>query len=195
MSLDKKLADTKITDEQAKEMEENIMKDDFKQYLGIGIHEVEVDSVELFEAKTGSVGIKFNVSNDEGESDVVFWVTQGALPYTIENISRLMVHNAREEKKDDARKMMRNTRSAKELWDIVEATIQARKKQKLPFKGYLSVRYDEKNTYTSKTGEEKPSIVRNLMAYRPKETPSQAKAVAKDVVEKSDKVDLADLPF
>ncbi len=125
-------------------MKENILNDKGgANYLGIGIHDVTVTAVELVQAKTGTMGIKFLVENGDGKSDVSMWLSEGALPYTIENVSRLMVHNADEDKKDAARNFMSNIVSAKELFNTLQETLKVRGEKK-PFACFLSIREDQK---------------------------------------------------
>ncbi|CAN5655001.1 hypothetical protein BH23PAT2_BH23PAT2_07750 [soil metagenome] len=168
--------DVTVPKDAAEVMKENILNDKGgANYLGIGVHDVVVISVELVQAKTGTMGIKFNVENGDGKSDVSMWLSEGALPYTIENVSRLMVHNAAEDKKDAARNMMSNIVSAKELFNILKETIKVREEKKLPFACYLSIREDQSGrTYKDKNGDEKPSLDRNLLSYKPKQTAVQS---------------------
>lgn len=170
--------DVTVADDTAEKMKENILNDKGGQnYLGLGVHEVVVTSVELAKASTGTIGIKFNVENDEGRSDVTMWLSEAALPYTIENVSRLMVHNAPEDKKTDARNYMSNITSAKSLYGTVVEALKTREKLKKPFAAFLSIREDQNGrTYTNKDGDVKPSLVRNLLSYKPKETPTQTVA-------------------
>lgn len=189
--------DVKVADDAAEKMKENILKDrGGANYLGIGIHDVEVTSVELTKAKTGTLGIRFNVENADGRSDVTMWLSEAALPYTIENVSRLFVHNAPEDKKADARQHMANINSAKSLFDTVVEALKAREKLKKPFVGVLSISEDKSGrTYTDKDGNEKPSLVRNLLSYRPKETPVQSVAKTVPGAAPATDIDLGDLPF
>lgn len=193
--------DVKVADDAAEKMKENILNDKGgANYLGIGVHEVVVTAVELTKASTGTLGMKLLVENDEGRSDVTMWLSENALPYTIENMSRLMVHNAlTDEKKEKARVHMSNITSAKELFDLVQQTLVVREKEKLPFQAFLSIREDQTGrTYEDKDGNVKPSLVRNLLSYRPKETQTQAavKATGGTVVaDGEDKIDLSELPF
>ena len=168
--------DVKVEKDAAEKMKDNILNDKGgANYLGIGIHEVTVTGVELVQAKTGTMGMKFLVENADGKSDVSMWLSEGALPYTIENVSRLMVHNANEDKKDEARNFMSNIVSAKNLFETVQMTLAEREKSKKPFVAFLSIREDRNGaTYTNKDGEEKPSLERNLLSYKPKATAVQA---------------------
>jgi hypothetical protein len=130
---------------------------------------------------------------------VTFWLSEAALPYTIENISRLMVHNATEKNKEAARVHMSNIVSAKELFETVQQTMVVRVKEKLPFVGVLTISEDKSGrTYVDKNGETKPSLVRNLQTWKPKDTPAQsaAKAVGGEVATGGEKEDLLKgLPF
>ena len=189
--------DVKVADDAAEKMKENILNDKGGQnYLGIGVHEVQVTSVELTKAKTGTLGIRFNVENADGRSDATMWLSEAALPYTIENVSRLFVHNAPDDKKADARQHMANINSAKALFDTVTEALKARAKLKKPFMVYLSIAEDKSGrTYTDKNGEEKPSLTRNLLSYRPKETPVQTVAKTLPGAEPATNIDLSELPF
>lgn len=172
--------DVSVPKDAAEKMKDNILNDKGgANYLGIGIHDVTVTAVELVQAKTGTMGMKFLVENAEGKSDVSMWLSEGALPYTIENVSRLVVHNAEEAKKDAARTMMSNIVSAKELYNVVQEILATLEKKKTPFVAYLSIREDKNGaTYKDKDGNDKPSLDRNLLSYRPKETPVQSAVAA-----------------
>lgn len=190
--------DVKVDKKKAEEMKENILNDKGGgNYLGVGVHDVVVTAVELVQAKTGTMGIKFLVENADGRSDVSMWLSEAALPYTIENVSRLMVHNAAKDKKDEARNFMSNIVSAKELYETIVQTLEARKKTKAPFQCWLSIREDRNGaTYKDKDGVEKPSLERNLLSYRPKETPVQAavQTTGGEVVTE-DELNINNLPF
>jgi hypothetical protein len=168
--------DVTVAEDAAEKMKENIINDrGGANYLGIGVHEVAVTAIELVQAKTGTMGMKFLVENEDGKSDVTMWLSEGALPYTIENVSRLVVHNAEEAKKEAARNMMANIMSAKDLFTTVKEIIATLEKKKTPFSCYLSIREDRNGaTYQDKNGETKPSLERNLLSYRPKETAVQS---------------------
>lgn len=189
--------DVKVADDAAEKMKENILNDKGgSNYLGIGIHDVTVTAVELVQAKTGTMGMKFLVENENGKSDVSMWLSEGALPYTIENVSRLMVHNAAEEKKAEARTFMSNIVSAKTLFETVQETLKVRGDKK-PFMAFLSIREDRNGaTYKDKDGNEKPSLERNLLSYRPKETQVQStvKATGGELVSNDD-LNINNLPF
>lgn len=194
--------DVKVDKEAAEKMKDNIINDKGGgSYLGLGVHDVAVSGVELTQARTGTMGIKFSVENEDGKSDVTMWLSEGALPYTIENISRLVVHNAEADKKDAARNMMSNIVSAKELFSKVQEILATLEKKKTPFTCYLSIREaKDGSTYTDKNGEEKASLERNLLSYRPKETPTQsvAKATGGEAIvptDKNGKPDISGLPF
>lgn len=172
--------DVTVADDAAATMKENILNDKGgANYLGIGVHDVVVTSVELVKASTGTLGIQFNVENENGQGRVKMWLSEAALPYTIENVSRLMVHNANDDKKDEARNFMSNIMSAKELFTTVQATLVEKAKNKKQFNAFLSIRERaDGSTYTDKNGVERPSTEANLLSYRPKETATQAVVAA-----------------
>jgi hypothetical protein len=162
--------DVKVADDKVAQMKENIEKASTGQsWLGLGVHEVFVKSIELTQAKTGTLGMKFTVENEEGKNEVTKWLSEGALPYTIENVSRLIVHNTPEDKKTAARNHMANIVSAKDIVAIA-------KEKLIEGQVWLSVK-DKGDTYTdTKTGELKPSYDRDLLSYKPKQTQEQAVA-------------------
>lgn len=181
--------DVTVDKKAAEKMKEEILTASTGSWLGLGVHEVFIQSVELVQAKTGTMGMKFVVENEEGKGEVTMWLSEGALPYTIKNVSALVVHNTDADKKDKARTFMANVVSAKELFNIAqEKLIQAQ--------CWLSIR-ESKNgdTYTDKNGEEKPSLDRNLLSYQPKETPVQAVAKATGGEVTVDEDILKNIPF
>ena len=189
--------DTVVADDAAEKMKENIMKDKGGgDYLGIGVHEVVVTAVELTKASTGTLGIQFNVENEDGQGRVKMWLSEAALPYTIENVSRLVVHNAESDKKEAARIMMSNILSAKSLFETVQAILVELEKKKKPFVAYLSIRERaDGSTYTDNNGVERPSTDTNLLSYRPKETSTQAAIAATGGELVADKDTINGLPF
>lgn len=182
--------DVKVGKADAEKMKEEIMTAGTgKRWLGLGVHEVFIQTIELTQAKTGTMGMKFRVENEEGQGEVTMWLSEAALPYTIKNVSALVVHATDPDKKDAAKAFMADVVSAKQLFDIAnEKLIQAQ--------CWLSVRENKNgDTYTDKNGEEKPSLDRNLLAYQPKSTPTQAVAQATGGEVVADKDLLGNLPF
>lgn len=190
-------SDVKVTKEAAEVMKENILKDKGSaSYLGIGVHDVTVTGAELVKAGTGTLGIQFNVENEDGQGRVRMWLSEGALPYTIENVSRLLVHNAADDKKDEARNFMSNIVSAKELFTVVTDTLKARAANKKPFVAVLSIREaKDGSTYTDKNGVERVSTESQLLSWKPKETTVQSVVTATGGEVVSDKDILSGLPF
>ena len=185
-------ANVKVAKDAAAKMTENILSGNSGNWLGLGVHEVSVDKIELTRANSGTLGMTFTVSNADGKSEVTMWLSQAALPYTIENCSRLVVHNAEQSKKDEARNFMSNILSAKDLFDTMVQMLEQRKKAKKEFTCWVSIRESKTQTYTNKDGEEVPSIERSLLSYKPKE---EAKTVATNMVNSSEGVDLSEIPF
>jgi hypothetical protein len=189
--------DVTVSKDAVETMKENILNDKGSvSYLGIGVHEVVVTSVELVKASTGTLGVQFNVENEDGQGRAKMWLSEAALPYTIENVSRLMVHNAPEDKKDEARNFMSNIVSAKELVNTVVEALKAREKLKKPFMAFLSIRERaDGSTYTDKNGVDRPSTESNLLSYRPKETPVQTVTKTMGGTLEANDLDLNKLPF
>lgn len=190
--------DVKVAGEAAGKMKEDIMKGGGGNYLGIGVHDVDITSVELTQAKTGTIGMKFNVENQDGKSDVTMWLSEAALPYTIKNVSSIVVHNAPEgDGKTKAKNFMANIVSAKELYEATQAFIVDAEKSKRSFQAFLSIKPDPSGaTYTDKNGVERPSLVRDLRGWKPKETATQTvvAAVGGEVVV-PEGADINNLPF
>lgn len=184
--------DVKVAKDAAVKMKENILNDNNGNWLGLGVHEVSVDKVELTRAKSGILGMEFTVSNADGKATVTMWLSEAALPYTIENCSRLVVHNAEQDKKDSARNFMSNILSAKELFDTMVKMLEQRKKAGKEFACWASIRESKTQTYVNKEGNTVPSIERSLLSFKPKE---DAKAVATEMLDNSEDVDLSEIPF
>jgi len=179
-------SDVKVAGDAADKMKENILKArDGMPWLGVGVHTVTITNVELTQAKTGTLGVKFTVTNSEGKNEVTKWLSEGALPYTIENLSAIAVHNAPEDKKADIRNAMTNVNGAKQVYDIAKAKF-------VGYQCWLSVKESTTQTYTDKNGVERPSQEKNILSYQPKETPAQYAAKVEDG---SNPVDLSALPF
>lgn len=161
--------DIKVKGEAAEQMKSNIENDrGAGNYLGLGVHEVFVESVELVKANSGTIGMQVNVENEDGKGRATFWLSEAALPYTIENVSRLIIHNTAEDKKDKARTYTSNIVSANEIFNVAKEKLDGGV-------GYLSIKESKTQTYTDKkTGEIKPSLETNLTPWKPKADTQQA---------------------
>lgn len=165
--------DVKVSGDAAEKMKENIVNDrGSSNYLGLGVHEVFIQKIELVKANSGTLGMRFDVENADGKNDATFWLSEAALPYTIENVSRIVVHNTPEADKEKARNYLSNITSAKEIFNVA-------KEKLIDGVCYLSVKESKTQTYTDKnTGEIKPSLEKNLTSWKPKEDVQQAAAKA-----------------
>lgn len=192
-------ADVKVADDAAETMKENILKDRGGNYItGLGDHDVKIVSVELVEAKTGTIGMKAIVEDEDGaKSDVTYWLSEAALPYSIENMSRIVVRNAPEAKKADARNFMSNIMSAMEFFKAVQEFLAQAEKKKKPFEAILHINVDANGrTYTDKNGEEKPSLVRSLRTWYTNIKPDTTET-AQATMGGGEKIDLekSNIPF
>jgi hypothetical protein len=159
--------DVKVAGDAANQMKENIMKAGTGEpWLGIGVHDVKITAVELTKSSKGNLGINFIVGNEDGKNEVTMYLSEAALPYTIENITRIAVHNMPEDKKTPLREAMANIVSAKDIFGVA-------KEKFVGYQCWLSVREGD-DEYTNKNGEVKKSLKRNLLSYKPKETDTQA---------------------
>jgi hypothetical protein len=180
--------DITVSGDAAEKMKENIVNSKGGSYLGLGIHDVFIEAVELFQANSGTLGIRFSVENENGKNDATFWLSEAALTYTIENVSRLVVHNTAEDKKADARNFMSNIVSAKQLFEVA--------KEKLTGGvAVLSIRESKTQTYTDKEGVVKPSLDKQLLSYRPKADVQQAAVAVAGGGTPVDQKTKLDIPF
>lgn len=183
---------TKVSGDKAQEMKENIMNaDEGKPWLGVGVHDVEINGIKLVKSSKGTLGMAFAVSNEDGQNDVTMWLSEGALPYTIQNVSRLIVHNEEgEEAKFNAKEGMTKVETAQMVYKVAQTKLIGKK-------AFLSVKESETQTYINKAGEEKSSLEKNLLSYKPKvEVQSIAKAqVASGTINDNGEIDLSELPF
>lgn len=177
--------DVTVTGEDAEKMKEDILNDRGSNYLGLGIHEVYIKAISLVKAKSGTFGIRFDVENADGKNDATFWLSDRALPYTIKNISAIIVHNTAEDKKEAARVHTSNITSAKEIFELAQQKL-------IGGVAWLSIRESKTQEYTDSKGEIKPSLEKNLSSWKPKEDAQQMTAKIMDGGTPAAK---ADLPF
>lgn len=184
--------DVKVAKDKVEKIKENILNGNNSNWLGLGVHEVSIDKIELTRAKSGTLGMKFTASNADGKVEVTMWLSEAALPYTIENCSRLVVHNAEQDKKDDVRNFMSNIVGAKDLFDTMVKMLAQRKKAKKEFTCWASIRESKTQTYVNKEGNTVPSIERSLLSFKPKE---ETKTAVEKMIDDSEDVDLSEVPF
>lgn len=183
-------ADVKVSGDAAEKMKENIVSArDGGSFLGVGIHDVFINSIELIKANSGTLGMRLNVENEDGKNDATFWLSEAALPYTIENVSRLIVHNTPVDKKTDARTFMSNIVSAKQLLEVA-------KEKLIGGVGVLVISESKTQTYTNTTtGEIKPSLEKSLQTWKPKADAQQAAAAVVGGGAVIDEKTKLDIPF
>lgn len=183
-------SDVKVSGEAAEKMKDNIVNDrGASNYLGLGVHEVFVKSVELVKANSGTLGMQINVENADGLGRATFWLSEAALPYTIENVSRLVVHNTAEDKKAAARTFMANITSPKEIFNVAKEKLDGGV-------AYLSIKESKTQTYTDKkTGEIKPSLETNLTSWKPKEDVQQSATKAMGGGAPLSEAEKSEIPF
>ena len=177
----------KVEGDEAKKMAEDITNGNDKQFLGVGVHEVKIVEMELTKADTGTLGIKFDVENEEGQNMVSMWLSPKALPYTIRNISRLIIHNTPEDKKEKAKEFLAKIDSAEKIYEVACEKL-------MGAKAFLQVKESETRTYTNAHGETKASLDRSLLSYKPVEKKTDVQKVA-EVMASDDELDLGDIPF
>ena len=182
MSLESKLAGLKLDKEDLVDMGETLDKSSTGQWLGLGIHTVKIDNVELTESKSGTIGITFEVSNQDGKGEATMWLSERALKYTISNISKIAIHNVAENKRAELKEALKKIDNAKAIYDIAKGKLIGKE-------AFLEIKESETQTYTNKFGEVKPSLERNLLSYKPKQT------IVEEIKSESEEVDLSDLPF
>ena len=190
MSLESKLAGLKLDKEELVDMGETLDKSSTGQWLGLGVHTVKIDNVELTESKSGTIGITFEVSNQDGKGEATMWLSERALKYTISNISKIAIHNVAENKRAELKEALKKIDNAKAIYDIARGKLIGKE-------AFLEIKESETQTYTNKFGEEKSSLEKNLLSYKPKvEVQSIAKAqVASGTINDNGEIDLSELPF
>lgn len=194
--LEKKLEETnvKLGDEERGKMNERLIQ---KEYLPMGVHEVEIKKVELIEAKTGTLGIEFTVEKDKMVGSAKMWLSEAALPYTLSNIGQIAIHNAKPVDKDKMRTMVARLDTAKSGYEVASKMVGK--------KAFYVLDYDPKNKYENRFGEMVPSWRSRLLPYAPKaETLNlePTEEVSNNTVEKTkrtmgggEELDLSDMPF
>lgn len=171
-------------------------------YLPKGVHDVEIEKVELMKSTNGTYGMKFFVKNQEGNGSAVYWLSENALLYTIENCTRLLVHNVEDEKKKAGiRDYFSIITTASEVFEAMYKSIERAKKEKKPLKGVLVIEEDESRTYTNNKGEEKPGLNSSLLWYKPEvDKKPKAKMSVKSIADifnddGVEEIDTSDVPF
>lgn len=186
-----KADDVVLDSEGVKTLEEQLDRTGGNNYFSVGIHEVEIAKVELRKFPSGSRAIVITVSDGTAEAETFHWLSEKALPYTIDRIGKILIHNTKEENKETLRTALKKINSASKLFE----SISSEKKPITGFKCWLRVQESETQTYTDKNGVERPSIERDIFGYEPKmNKQSQVKEMLESGETKSD-IDLDDIPF
>ena len=151
----------KFSSEQ-KEVKE--FKDDYFTY---GVHKVKLGVADHGKTEDGKEYIDITVVSEDGEKEDtarVWFTTEKSINYSFNVLRTIIVHNAPEAKKDEARKLADAVETTEALADLINEKCMG---GDLWFTKYP----DPERTYTNQAGEVKKSINKNVMGYEPKERP------------------------
>jgi hypothetical protein len=155
----------KFTDEtkEVKEFSDN-------NWLGFGRHKVQIGFIEQGftddDPENGKEYVEVTVlgPNEEEDTARVWFTTDKAANYSFNVLRQIYVHNAPEDKKEEARATIDAVKSTEEL----VATLS----EKLVGGECWFTKYpDPTRTYTAADGSTRPSINKNVYGYEPKERP------------------------
>lgn len=144
------------------------------EYFDFGIHKVKIMLVEFGETedKEPREFVDFTVTDETETKEAkarLWFTTDKAIKYTFNIIRGIFVHNSAEDKKQKIREKVDAVKDTKELNELCQLLVGK--------DAWLEVSEDPNRTYQDeKTGEQRPSINRNITGYEP--TPKKVSAPA-----------------
>lgn len=170
-----------------------LSEDDTKDvdgFLNEGVHDVVITSARFDKNANGKVFVEVDVVDDSNrKGSAKIWFEGGAIPYSINTIRTIFVHNA--DSKEDKDKLRAYFKSPKDLYEISQILPKLEGKQCW----YSSQKTDE--TYEAKDGTTKHRYENNVWGFEPTLKPRDERhqdiAPSEDDLEKE--VDLSEIPF
>jgi hypothetical protein len=164
----------------------NLSDKDFaerKPYFDVGVHEVFITEATKVAPETGAPYIEVTVIGQNDETDNLrLYISEAAAPYTLANLARIAVHNA----KDDAAKD-----KVREAFKKIDDTDLIDEKFLAKFKDMQAWILTKEDT----TGQQKPNggfyLRSQLYSWEPKAEPSD---INKDI-ENGKPIDVSEIPF
>jgi len=173
-------------------------EEDVKEIGGFireGIHSVTIEKVGFEKNANDKPYLNVEVKDENGnEGAAKIWFTGAAIPYSINTIRTIFVHNAsNEEDKEKLRQFFKGL-EGKSLYELSQFTDKLVGKQ-----AWYSVRKTDE-TYEDKDGNTKSRYDRSIWGYEPtfkdeKETASKDVALSVEEFEEAPEFDLSDIPF
>lgn len=153
----------KFTDEQKQ------VKEFSQNWFGFGVHKVQIGLVENGGTEEGEkeyIEVTVMDPNDGEITDTarVWFTTDNAANYSFNTLRQIYVHNAPEDKKDEARDTFDKVADTDEITALMN--------EKLIGKECWFSKYPSPDrTYQAQDGSVKKSIDKNIYGYEPKEKP------------------------
>ena len=131
------------------------------QWLGFGVHEVQIMLIDMGELDSGTEYMEFTVVGKSDEEERVrLWITDKSEKYTFATLKSIYTHCAPEDKKEAAKEALDKCKDYDEVLALL---------QKCIGKQVWITKYpDPSRTYTNSQGETKRSINTNIYGYEPK---------------------------
>ena len=158
--------------------------DDFsdRNFFEFGIHEVTIEGAVLESLDDGREYIEIGVRGDNGESDTVrlFLSTEKAIKFHLRTLQAICVHNAKSEAdKDKVRNAFIGKIDDKKIRTILD--------KMEGYRAWFQVEQDPARTYTNASGEERPSLDKNIYGYQPRPRQKTREEQVQELMGASDK--------
>lgn len=146
---------------------DKLLKDIFDDRLEFGVHKVKMTVATAEKSDEGKEYIEIHIVGpkpDEIEDKARFYFVGGATNISFNEISRIIMHNTPEAKKDAMKKKITALEDPEAMAALLNEVCTGGEL-------WLTKYYDPKRTYTNAKGETKKSVNTNLYGYEPKLKP------------------------
>ena len=145
--------------------ESKVVKE-FGDYLGFGVHKVQLMLAETGETDAGKPFIEINFTTADGIEDKarVWFVSEANANISFNTLRQMLVHNTKEADKDKAREAVDKVKDIDELATLLNEKMMAGE-------FWVTKYYDPSRTYENQSGATKRSINTNMYGYEPKPHP------------------------
>lgn len=144
------------------------VKEYSSNYFSFGVHRVTIESFGLGTTDDGKEYVEaffFDPENVDCKDSARLWfTTDKGINNSFNTLRSIFVHNAPEEKKDDARAVMDKVKNTAQMVEILNKTLPGKEMWFTKF-------FDPERTFTGKDGKVYRSTNKNVYGFRPKEKP------------------------
>lgn len=168
--------------------DEDKVVEDMAERMPFGVNTVRLVGATAGETEAGKDYIELAVENEAGLTETArVWFVGKASPYSFATLRQIIVHNADDKHKEEARLAVESVADNEALADLMNSKC-------IGGELWLTKYYDPSNTYQGNDGNVYKSVNKNLYGYAPKLKPELMEGTPAQVSTPFGNATVADAP-